>query len=64
MVAERLSREREQNDRVPIDHQTGRDARFECICLRSSHPHCPQHGDSRHKRSDIPANMIVDRPRG
>lgn len=60
---EELSRERERQERVPLDPHTGRDARFECICLRSAHPHCPQHGDSVHRRNDIPSHMVVDRPR-
>lgn len=49
-------------DRPPherLDLHTGRPAKWECICLWSAHPHCPQHGDPAYRRDDIPHDMRV-----
>ena len=47
---------------VVRDAHTGRPEKWECICIRTAHPHCPQHGEARYRRDDIPRWMEVSCP--
>lgn len=47
----------DQHEQEPLDPHTGRLAAYECICLWSPHPHCPQHGNELWRRTDIPDYM-------